>query len=475
VTFCSLSHSTRSFLAGIAAASAVALTTTNAQAEAALLVDAASGRVLYAENATVPWYPASVTKVMTAYVILKAAKEGRISLDKLLTVSENAVAQQPSKMGFPKGTTVTVDNALKMLMVKSANDMAVVLAEGMSGSVEDFSTEMNRAAQRLGMTQTSYVNPNGLPADEQITSARDLAILGRAVINELPEYELYFRISAIKFGKRVMRNYNTLIDRYPGADGMKTGFICASGFNLMATATRGGRRLIAVVLGSRSGLQRAEKAAALLERGFTGGGGLSWLLPASMGTVEALQPVNTAPPNLREDICGPKGGKRRPRSDNEEEPVAHTPNDTETPLAMVASFQLGPRPQGSLLGPLTPSMAPIPVYAGLAKQPANLELASAPAAPKKKKAKQPGTETATATGTPAAKPAAPKQAAAAAAAPKQAAAAPAQGSAGGSGNIGARIVPAGLRSTTETKPADPAAAAKPKAKPKAKPVAAQQQ
>ena len=105
--------------------------------------------MLYAENATVPWYPASVTKVMTAYVILKAAKEGRISLDKLLTVSENAVAQQPSKMGFAKGTTVTVDNALKMLMVKSANDMAVVLAEGMSGSIDDFSTEMNRAARHL--------------------------------------------------------------------------------------------------------------------------------------------------------------------------------------------------------------------------------------------------------------------------------------------------------------------------------------
>ena len=169
MTFCPLSNSTRALLAGIAAFAAVVLNMTSARAEAALLVDAATGRVLYAENAAYPWYPASVTKVMTAYVILKAAKEGRISLDKLLTVSENAVAQQPSKMGFPQGTTVTVDNALKMLMVKSANDMAVVLAEGFSGSIEDFSTEMNRAARQLGMTQTSYVNPNGLPADGQIT------------------------------------------------------------------------------------------------------------------------------------------------------------------------------------------------------------------------------------------------------------------------------------------------------------------
>src|SRR5215216_871002 len=311
----------RTAILGIAASAGLLIGVEAASAEAALLIDADSGRVLYAENATSPWYPASVTKIMTAYVILRAVKEGRISLDKLLTVSENAVAQQPSKMGFPLGTQVTVDNALKMLMVKSANDMAVVLAEGLSGSIENFATEMNRAAQRLGMTQTSYVNPNGLPADGQVTSARDLAILARAAIREMPEYGLYWHISAIKFGKRVIRNYNTLIDRYPGADGMKTGFICASGFNLVATATRGSRRLIAVVLASRSGMQRAEKAAQLLERGFTGGGGLSWLIPA-LGTVETLQPFDAAPLNLRDEICNARG-RRRPPSDNEE-PVAHT-------------------------------------------------------------------------------------------------------------------------------------------------------
>jgi D-alanyl-D-alanine carboxypeptidase len=314
-------------------------------------------------------------------VILNAAKEGRIALDKPLTVSENAAAQQPSKMGFKPGTVVTVDNALKMLMVKSANDMAVVLAEGLSGSIENFATEMNRAAQRLGMTQTTYVNPNGLPADSQVTSARDLAILARAAFRDLPEYALYWHIPAIKFGKRVMRNYNTLIDRYPGADGMKTGFICASGFNLVATATRGSRRLIAVVLGSRSGLQRAEKAAQLMERGFTGGAGLTWLIPA-FGTVDSLQPVNAEPPNLRDEICG-KGRRSRPPSDNEEEPVTHAGSESGSVLATMATFQLGPRPQGSLLGPLTPSMAPIPVYAGLARQPAGMELASGP--PKKKK------------------------------------------------------------------------------------------
>src|SRR5947209_3240362 len=241
--------STRSRLArtlmwvGIACA-ATLLAPSRAGAEALLVIEAESGKVLFSQNAGSPWYPASVTKLMTAYVTLRAVKEGRLTLDQPLTVSTNAVAQAPVKMGFGTGTQVTVDNALKMLMVKSANDVAVVLAEGVAGSIEKFADEMNRAARRLGMTQSSFVNPNGLPSELQITSARDLAILARAMIREMPEYDLYWHVPAIKFGKRVMRNYNTLIGRYAGADGMKTGFICASGFNLVASATRDGKRLI---------------------------------------------------------------------------------------------------------------------------------------------------------------------------------------------------------------------------------------
>jgi D-alanyl-D-alanine carboxypeptidase len=217
------------------------------QAEALLVVEADTGKVLQADNATYPWYPASVTKLMTAYVTLKAVKDGRISLDTLLTVSPVAAAQSPSKMGFRPGTQVTVDNALKMMLVKSANDMAVVLAEGIGGSIDGFSAQMNQTAQRLGMTQSSYVNPNGLPAEGQITSARDLAILARAIIRDLPEYEYFVHIPSIRFGRKVTQNFNKLIGRYPGADGFKTGFICASGYNLVASATRNGKRLIAVV------------------------------------------------------------------------------------------------------------------------------------------------------------------------------------------------------------------------------------
>ncbi len=256
------SSSSRALFLGLAALGALSIApATRAQAEAQLLIEASTGKVLHAENATYPWYPASVTKIMTAYTTLRAVKEGKISFDTLLTVSKNAAAQQPTKMGFKIGTRVTLDNALKMLMVKSANDMAVTIAEGVGGSLEGFADMMNANARRLGMSQSNFVNPNGLPAENHVTSARDLGILARAVIREFPEHDHYWHISAIRYGSRVMRNYNSLIDRYPGADGMKTGFICASGFNVVASATRNGRTLIAVVLGAESSNGRAEAAA----------------------------------------------------------------------------------------------------------------------------------------------------------------------------------------------------------------------
>src|SRR5215469_16148577 len=281
-----------------AAALATALPIRAASAMALILVDADSGKVLRAENATYPWYPASTTKLMTLYMTLAAIRDRRITPDTLFTVSANANEQSPTKMGFPVGTQVTVDNAIKMMMVKSANDMAVLLAEGIGGSVDVFAQQMTETAHRLGMTESNFVNPNGLPDDGQIVSARDLAILARALIREFPEYNAYWHLPGIKFGKRVVRNYNTLLGRYPGADGMKTGFICASGFNLVATATRNGRQLIAVVLGSPSGGARAVKAAELLESGFTQNP-LSWLTPA-LGTVDNLTPINADPPNLHD-------------------------------------------------------------------------------------------------------------------------------------------------------------------------------
>ena len=291
------------------------LVATPARSSSSILIDAASGKVLRAENATYPWYPASTTKLMTLYMTLSAIRDHRITFDTLFTVSPNASSQAPTKMGFPVGTQVTVDNALKMMMVKSANDMAVLLAEGIGGSVDDFAQQMTDTAHRLGMSESNFVNPNGLPADGQIMSARDLAMLARALIRDFPENNFYWHIPAIKWGRRVVHNYNPLIGRYPGADGMKTGFICASGFNLVATATRNNKQLIAVVLGAPSGSARAIKAAELLENGFNQNP-LSWLTPA-LGTVDALTPIDATPPNLKDEMCGPhrkRPGHRRRRS-----------------------------------------------------------------------------------------------------------------------------------------------------------------
>jgi D-alanyl-D-alanine carboxypeptidase len=344
-----------------------------AHAEARLVIEADSGRVLEAENATVPWYPASVTKLMTAYVTLKAVKDGKITLDTIFTVSPVAASQSPSKMGFRPGTQVTVDNALKMMLVKSANDMAVVLAEGVGGSVDGFSAQMNQAAQKLGMTQTSYVNPNGLPADGQITSARDLAILARAIIHDLPEYEYFVHIPSIRYGRKITQNFNRLIGRYPGADGFKTGFICASGYNLVASATRDGKRLIAVVLGASSGTMRAVRAAQLLDRGFANNG-LAWLRP-SLGTVNNLVPIDASPPNLRDETCG--GRHHKPASDEDDAGIvasnAGASSSGETGVTFFAAGLQAPLPKPSEWLAASPAPSePIPVYTGPTKSGAAL-------------------------------------------------------------------------------------------------------
>jgi len=352
-----------------------------ARADALLLVDVDTGKVINEQNSTYPWYPASVTKLMTTYVTLKALRDRRIALEGLLTVSPNAVAQQPSKMGFKVGTRLTVDNALKMLLVHSANDMAVVLAEGVSGSIEKFTGQMNAEAQRLGMTQTNYVNPNGLPADEQVTSARDLAILARALILDFPEYDYFWHIASIRLGKRIYRNTNKLIDAYAGTDGMKTGFICASGFNLVATATRGGKRLIAVVLGAKSSASRAVKAAQLFERGF-GTDPLSWLVP-SQGTVESLQPVDATPLDMHEEVCS-NNRRRQATEDGEEGGEAGTApaEGTNGEMPIMSPWSL--RGVALLTSGLAAGIPPVEVYTGPAHNSAPGAAPAAAPVPKKK-------------------------------------------------------------------------------------------
>jgi D-alanyl-D-alanine carboxypeptidase len=233
-----------------------------------LVADVETGQIIEQFEALRPWYPASTTKMMTIYVTFQAVRAGEISLQDEIEYSANAAAQPPSKMGFRTGSTLTLDNALKMMMVKSANDIAVTVAEAVGGSVEGFAERMNAAARRLGMTRSHFVNPHGLPDKQQVSSPRDMALVARALLREFPERRPYYSIHAIQIGDTVLRNYNRLLSHYHGTTGMKTGFICASGYNLVATAQRDGRELIAVVFGDYSGTLRNEHAAALLDSAF---------------------------------------------------------------------------------------------------------------------------------------------------------------------------------------------------------------
>lgn len=241
---------------------------TAVNATPALLFEPQSGKVLFAEDQDDLWHPASLTKIMTAYVAFDALKSGRLKPDHVLVFSEKATQQAPSKVGLAIGAEITAELALRAVIVKSANDAAMVLAESIAGSEEDFVRQMNDTAKRLGMTRTRFVNPNGLPAAEQVTTARDLAKLARALLRDFPEHAHLWAEQEVQVGKNKLKTHNGLLRTYAGADGIKTGFICDAGFNVVASATRENRKLIAVVLGDVSGRERNIRAASLLDHGF---------------------------------------------------------------------------------------------------------------------------------------------------------------------------------------------------------------
>ncbi len=234
-----------------------------------LVFEQESGRVIEQHNAFQKWHPASLTKLMTAYVTFDALRAKRIDLTSPVVMSAAAAAEPASKMGFKPGTKMTVDNALKMVLVKSANDVAVALAETVGGSKSGFSKLMNAQAARLGMRDSRFNNPHGLPDDSQIVTAYDMALLIRALWSDFPQYRDYYNHAGIRFGKRTLKSANReYLLRVRGANGLKTGFICDSGYNVAVSAKRGGRTLVAIVLGAASGLERAAAARALIEKGF---------------------------------------------------------------------------------------------------------------------------------------------------------------------------------------------------------------
>ena len=273
-----------------------------------LVVDLDSGQILSHQQAFDPWHPASLTKLMTAYSVFKAVQNGAITLEHPVRISKTASRQPPSKMGYPPGTTMTMGNALKLLTIKSANDISVAIAESVSGSIDGFAVKMNRDARALGMVDSRFINPHGLHDRRQVTTARDMGLLVRALHRQYPQYKDLFDSPSVlapsrtKNGKQIQRihySYNLLLERYRGADGFKTGFVCGSGYNFIGAATRSGRRIAAIVLGRDSQTSRAVDAAKLLTEGFQ--------QPLNAGTaIPELKPkgaVPSGPRNMRPILC----------------------------------------------------------------------------------------------------------------------------------------------------------------------------
>ncbi|MDJ0513181.1 MAG: D-alanyl-D-alanine carboxypeptidase family protein [Methyloceanibacter sp.] len=310
---------------------------TAAKASPALVFEPYNGTVFYAEDPDTLWFPASLTKMMTAYVAFHALRNGEVTLDTPAIVTKNALSEPPTKLGLPVGTSMTLEKAIRVIIVKSANDVAVMVAETVGGTEEAFIDRMNEAAKRLGMTSTQFANPHGLPNAQQYTTARDLARLARALIIEFPEYSDIFAQKSVSVGKRQLRSHNGLLRTFNGADGMKTGFICDSGFNIIVSATRDGRKLVAVVLGEPSTRVRNARAAQLLENGFKR---YFWksLFGTSLNGLALPADRADKPAALRAVICGPRPKKRR-RSELMPDPFRQ-----ERPVSQLAELPALPFP-----------------------------------------------------------------------------------------------------------------------------------
>lgn len=240
----------------------------NSSKYAAIVVDAKTGEVLYAKRADAPRYPASITKVMTLYLAFEALASGKIQLDDPVVFSPRAAAQAPTKLGVRAGDSITVQQAMEGLVTRSANDAAVALAEKLGGTEQRFAALMTLRAQELGMVNSHFANPHGLPDSRQISTARDLAILSRAVMRDYPQYYRLFSTKNFAFRGQNIRNHNGLLYTMDGVDGLKTGFTNASGFNLAVSAVRDNRRLIAIVMGGPTAATRNKVAEGLLLTGF---------------------------------------------------------------------------------------------------------------------------------------------------------------------------------------------------------------
>jgi D-alanyl-D-alanine carboxypeptidase len=233
---------------------------------AGIVVDAKTGKTLYASNADAPRYPASLTKIMTLYLVFEELEAGRLTLNSKLKVSKYASGRPPTKLGLKPGSTLRVKDAILSLVTKSANDAATVIAENLAGSEAKFAQRMTRTAHQIGMKNTTFRNPHGLPNSKQRTTARDMATLGRAIQERFPKYYGYFKTRSYTYRGRRMGNHNKLLGRVKGVDGIKTGYTRASGFNLVSSVRRDGRHIVAVVMGGRTGRSRDAQMVKLINQ-----------------------------------------------------------------------------------------------------------------------------------------------------------------------------------------------------------------
>src|SRR5436190_17332943 len=240
----------------VAAVFTISSNPTQAAPYADIVIDANSGNVLHSTSPDARRHPASLTKIMTLYLLFEQLEAGKLKLDSQLKVSAEAASQDPTKLGLKPGSTLQVEDAIKGIITRSANDAAVVVAEAIAGDEDEFAKLMTRKARSLGMSKTTYRNASGLPNDEQLTTARDQATLGRAIQDRYPRYYRYFATTVFNYRGQSIRNHNRLLGNVEGIDGIKTGYTRASGFNLVSSMRRGNRHLVGVVLGGRSGGSR---------------------------------------------------------------------------------------------------------------------------------------------------------------------------------------------------------------------------
>jgi D-alanyl-D-alanine carboxypeptidase len=391
---------------------------------AAIVVDANSGRVLHAANPDSQRHPASITKIMTLYLLFEQLEAGRVRLDTQMPVSAHAASQAPSKLNLRPGQTIAVEDAIKALVTKSANDVAVVIAEAIGGDEDEFGKLMTRKARALGMSQTVYANASGLPNDDQITTARDQALLGRAIQDRFPRYYRYFATSSFYYRGHAIRNHNRLLGRVAGVDGIKTGFIRKSGFNLVTSVRRNNRHLVAVVMGGASGGARDARMSALIEQYISEGAtertaariveGASAQAQVKPLTVPVIglqlpraEPAPHAVDPARMDST-PATPVAQPRpAPGSSEPIAAVPVRTLTVRAantaqnpLMAALSLAAQGAGQLPAAPAPAAAPVVQYqtASSASMPATLSPPPRPAPVAA--AEPPVTQTATITAAP---------------------------------------------------------------------------